>query len=72
MGRIVINKNNMEEEILELFCGLSDGTIDCEPEAKSRLLDILKKKIKEMDSLIGSKSSDYNKGVQDCVNLLSE
>ena len=26
----------------------------------------------KMEALIGSKSSDYNKGVQDCVNLCKE
>ena len=25
---------------------------------------------KRMERLIGSKSSDYNKGVQDCINIL--
>lgn len=25
---------------------------------------------KRMEALIGSKSSDYNKGVQDCINIL--
>jgi len=28
--------------------------------------------IKMLEDMIGSKSSDYNKGVQDCINLLQK
>lgn len=31
--------------------------------------NFIKEKTEELEKLIGSKSSDYNKGVQDCINI---
>lgn len=33
---------------------------------------VLKEVKKTLESLISSKSSDYNKGVQDCINILTQ
>ena len=35
------NQERLKKEILELFCGLENGLIDCTPEAEMKLYDIL-------------------------------
>lgn len=58
----------MKEEILELFCGYP---VDCESSTLVKFDDIIKNKIDELENLFKN-NSDYNKGVQDCINLIKK